>query len=269
MSIQPHRGVGVQTTTQPKIIVDGLTKSFGSVTALDRVSLSVDDNEFLAVVGASGCGKSTLLAILAGLQEPTDGHVAVDGQAILGPGRDRGVVFQNYTLLPWMTVLRNVEFGLLEEKGMDAKERKEIAREQLATVGLSDFQAAYPDQLSGGMKQRVAIARSLAYRPRILLMDEPFGALDALTRRSMQELLTRVWEKHRLTVLFITHDIEEAIYVSDRVIVMSPRPGRIKNEHNVGLPRPRNRELTYEPEFRQLSIDILNEISEPIGEGDF
>ncbi|MGO3210827.1 ABC transporter ATP-binding protein [Brachybacterium sp. AOP42-C2-15] len=247
----------------PHVQVNHLTVRFGeNVTALDDVSLTLQHNEFLSVVGPSGCGKSTLLSVIAGLQDPTSGSVSVGGQEIDAPGRDRGVVFQGYTLLPWKNVRENVEFGLLDEK-MSARERRSTAMEQLATVGLSDFAEAYPNQLSGGMKQRVAIARSLAYKPRVLLMDEPFGALDALTRRSMQILLTKVWDEHRLTVLFITHDIDEAVYLADRVIVMSPHPGRIASEHTVPLPRPRTREEMFAPEAQELSAKILAEIGDP------
>lgn len=242
------------------IEVHDLSVHFGEgIVALDNVSLSVGHNEFLSIVGPSGCGKSTLLSVIAGLQEPTSGFAAVDGQEIDGPGRDRGVVFQGYTLLPWKTARQNVEFGLLGEK-LSSSERREIAMAQLETVGLGEFADVYPDQLSGGMKQRVAIARSLSYKPRVLLMDEPFGALDALTRRGMQELLTKVWEEHRLTVVFVTHDIEEAVYVADRVVVMSPRPGRIRSQHDVPVPRPRTREAMFDPASQALAARILDEI---------
>lgn len=234
---------------------------FGGLTALERVSICAADNEFVSIVGPSGCGKSTLLAVLAGLREQTSGRVLVDGTEIDGPGRDRGVVFQNYTLLPWKTVLENVEFGLLDEP-MTKPERAAVAREALARVGLEDFETHRPAQLSGGMQQRVAIARSLAYHPGMLLMDEPFGALDALTRRSMQELLISVWEKHRLTVVFITHDIDEAVLLSDRVLVMASKPGRMVAEHLVDLPRPRNSDTLFEPGARTLLREIISEVME-------
>jgi NitT/TauT family transport system ATP-binding protein len=245
--------------TAPKIVMSGVGKRFGDVSALENVNLEVKENEFVSIVGTSGCGKSTLLSILGGLQDPSEGGVLVDGAPIAGPGRDRGVVFQGYSLLPWLTVRKNVEFALLDE-GLSSKERVEQAREHLALVGLSDFEDSFPSQLSGGMKQRVAIARALSYRPKILLMDEPFGALDALTRRVMQELLTQVWEKHRLTVVFITHDVEEAVFISDRVLVMSNRPGRIKAEFDVSLPRPRDHRLTASSEFRVIAAEVLESI---------
>jgi NitT/TauT family transport system ATP-binding protein len=186
--------------------------------------------------------------------------VTVDGRPVAGPGRDRGVVFQSYTLFPWMTARQNIEFALRGQ--VPGAERHERAREQLALVGLEDFGDAYPNQLSGGMKQRVAIARALSYRPSVLLMDEPFGALDALTRKMMQELLTSVWETHRLTVLFVTHDVEEAVYVSDRVLVMTNRPGRIKAEIHNPLPRPRTFEMMASEEFAEPKLQILESIRE-------
>ena len=249
------------------IHVSGVDKVFpgrkgkAPVTALDGLSVDVGDSEFVTIVGASGCGKSTLLSIVAGLQDATAGTVEVDGAPVTGPGRDRGVVFQTYTLFPWLSALGNVEFALKDEPiGRD--ERRRRAMEQLELVGLRDFADAYPAELSGGMRQRVALARALVYRPRTLLMDEPFGALDALTRRVMQELLTQVWEQHRLTVLFITHDVEEAVFVSDRVLVMTNRPGRIKEEIRVDLPRPRSYELVTTPEFRALYERVLTSIRE-------
>ncbi|MDR1710950.1 MAG: ABC transporter ATP-binding protein [Propionibacteriaceae bacterium] len=241
------------------IEIRGLTKVFHNVTALDGVDLSLDENEFVSLVGVSGCGKSTLLNIIAGLAEPTTGEVLVGGQPVTGPGRDRGVVFQSSTLLPWKTAQGNVEFALRGEP-ISRDERRARAREHLELVGLAGFEDAFPAQLSGGMQQRVALARSLSYRPSILLMDEPFGALDALTRRDMQELLTIVWEAHRLTVLFVTHDIEEAVYISDRVVTMTPRPGRILAETAVALPRPRRVEQQSEPEFLQLTAHLLAQI---------
>lgn len=241
--------------------VQGLTKRFGEVLALDDINLSLGENEFVSVVGASGCGKSTLLSIIAGLAEATEGWVGVDGDEIVGPGRDRGVVFQGFTLFPWLTAQGNIEFALEQER-LPRKMRAEVAREHLDLVGLTGFEDKYPAQLSGGMQQRVAIARSLSYRPRILLMDEPFGALDALTRREMQGLLTRIWEQHRLTVMMITHDIEEAIITADRVVVMSRRPGKIRAELDVPLPRPRQAEMASTQEFRELFGTILEMVHE-------
>jgi NitT/TauT family transport system ATP-binding protein len=239
-----------------KVEIRGLVKRFANVTALDGVDLELAENEFVSLVGVSGCGKSTLLNVIAGLADATEGQVLVDGKPVTGPGRDRGVVFQSATLLPWMTAQGNVEFALRGEP-ISRSERSSIAREQLELVGLKGFEDAYPAQLSGGMQQRVALARSLSYRPQILLMDEPFGALDALTRRDMQELLTSVWEKHRLTVLFVTHDIEEAVYISDRVVTMTPRPGRIQAQALVQLERPRKVEHQSQPEFINLVDKLL------------
>lgn len=241
--------------------VDSLTKNFGEVQALGPIDLDLGENEFVSVVGASGCGKSTLLSVIAGLTDQTAGDVLVDGDPIDGPGRDRGVVFQGFTLFPWLTAQGNVEFALENER-LSKKERAAQAREHLALVGLQGFEDHFPAQLSGGMQQRVAIARSLSYRPRILLMDEPFGALDALTRRDMQSLLTRVWEQHKLTVLMITHDIEEAIFTSDRVVVMTPRPGRIRADLRVRLERPRSTEMIEAPEFRELFTQIRELVHE-------
>ena len=239
------------------IQINGVTKRFGAVEAIGGMSLAIAHNEFVTVVGSSGCGKTTLLSIVAGLTAPTGGEVLVDGVPISGPGRDRGVVFQQFTLLPWLSAQGNVEFALADEP-MSAAERAESARRHLALVGLQGFEDAFPAQLSGGMQQRVAIARSLSYRPRILLMDEPFGALDALTRRDMQRLLTRIWEQHRMTVLMITHDIEEALITSDRVVVMTPRPGRVAGVVEVPLPRPRSIDMIDDPGFRRLHHRVLH-----------
>ena len=239
-----------------KVSIRGLTKRFGDVQALDPIDLDLGVNEFVSVVGTSGCGKSTLLSIIAGLTDATTGSVTVDGVEVEGPGRDRGVVFQGATLLPWLTALGNVKFALRDEP-ISAAEQTERAMEQLKLVGLDGFENSFPNQLSGGMQQRVALARSLSYRPSILLMDEPFGALDALTRLEMQSLLTQVWEQHRLTVMLITHDIDEAIITSDRVVVMSRRPGTIRAELPVNLERPRRAEMGARPEFRELYHEIL------------
>jgi NitT/TauT family transport system ATP-binding protein len=247
----------------PKLVIAGLGKTYrtgrGETVALKDADLVIDENEFVALVGTSGCGKSTLLAIAAGLETHDAGVISIDGEPITMPGLDRGVVFQSYTLLPWLTALGNVEFAL-KAAGRPKQEATGIAQAHLALVGLDGFEHAYPSELSGGMRQRVAIARALSYRPKMLLMDEPFGALDALTRHHMQELLTAIWEKHRLTVLFITHDVEEAVYLSDRVAVMTNRPGRIKSIIPVPLPRPRRYELISTPEFRKLQLEVLEEI---------
>lgn len=240
----------------PKILATGLSKHFGDVVALEGVDLSVAENEFVAIVGASGCGKSTLLSLIAGLEDPSGGELLVGGVPVSGPGRDRGVVFQQATLMPWLTVQRNVEFALRGEP-ISKAERRDRAREFLGLVGLEGFEDAYPAQLSGGMQQRVALARSLSYGPDVLLMDEPFGALDALTRRTMQDLLLEVWERHRLTVLLVTHDIDEAVLTSDRVVVMSPRPGRVQREIEVPIARPRTSAVRETSVFHERTNEIL------------
>ncbi|MEP9380768.1 ABC transporter ATP-binding protein [Nocardioides sp. KR10-350] len=243
-----------------KLEISDLTMRFGDVTALRDVTLEFKDKEFVSVVGTSGCGKSTLLNIIAGLQEPTEGSVVVDGEEVRRAGRDRGVVFQRATLLPWKTAAQNIEFAL-EPGGYSKAERRELARKYLADVGLEGFEDKFPGQLSGGMQQRVALARSLSYQPKLLLMDEPFGALDALTRHTMQQLLMDIWEEHKLTVMLITHDIEEAVFASDRVVVMSHRPGTIRKEVPIDLPRPRNKQSFAMPEFRRYYDEILAEIN--------
>lgn len=223
----------------------------GQVQAVNDVSLEVEPGEFVSIVGPSGCGKSTLLNVVAGFVSPTLGMVRVDGKSIKGPGADRGMVFQQYSLFPWMSVRRNVEFGL-KMQGMDKSQRETAARTLLGLAGLLSFENHYPDQLSGGMRQRVGIVRALATSPQVLLMDEPFGALDAQTRVVMQQILTNIWQKFRLSVLFITHDIEESIFLSDTVHVMTARPGRIKATLKVPLPRPRTQEMVTSAEFLAL-----------------
>jgi len=222
--------------------VEGLTREFDAngvrTTALARVSFEVHQREFISVIGPSGCGKSTLIRILAGLDYPTSGVVRLDGLAVQGPGADRGMVFQSYTLFPWLTVKRNVMFGL-KMKGIATASAERQALDWLEIVGLTDAADKYPGQLSGGMKQRAAIARALANQPRILLMDEPFGALDAQTRCSMQAHLLKIWDAVDVTVLFITHDLEEAVYLSDRIIVLGANPGRIVEIIDVPVARPR------------------------------
>ncbi|MFF9980334.1 ABC transporter ATP-binding protein [Streptomyces erythrochromogenes] len=210
-----------------KIVFEGVRKAFGDFTALDGIDLEIQSGEFLVVVGPSGCGKSTLLDLLGGLSTPTAGRILLDGKPVTGPGLDRGIVFQQYALLPWRTALGNVEFGL-EATGVPRRERTSRAREFLDLVGLTGFEDRHPHQLSGGMRQRVAIARSLAYDPDVLLMDEPFAALDAQTRESLQDELRRIWQRTGKTVVFITHGIEEAVYLGQKVAVMTSRPGRIK-----------------------------------------
>ncbi len=212
----------------------------GQVCALADVSFGIDASEFLCIVGPSGCGKSTLLNIVAGFLTPTRGEVRIGGEPVTGRGLDRGVVFQDFAqLFPWRTALKNVTFGL-EMKGMGKAEREDIARRQLALVKLEKFAQSYPHHLSGGMQQRVAIARALAYNPSVLLMDEPFAALDALTRDEMQRLLADVWRQTRKTVVYVTHNVSEAVYLADRVLVMTPHPGRLKTEVPIALTRPRD-----------------------------
>jgi NitT/TauT family transport system ATP-binding protein len=249
-----------------KLRIEGVTVRFAgrkgrTVTALENISLAIPDRELSVIVGPSGCGKSTLLRLVAGLAEATSGRITLDGRPITGPSAERGMVFQSYTLFPWLTVRRNVEFGP-ELKGTAAPERRQIAERFLREVGLDGFEDAYPDQLSGGMRQRTALARALANDPEILLMDEPFGALDSQTRSLMQELLLGIWERSHKTVLFITHDIDEALFLGDVVYVMSARPGRIKQEIAVDLPRPRAPEVLTAPRFVALKREVLALIRE-------
>ena len=237
----------------------------GTVKALENVSLEIPDAHFACLVGASGCGKSTLLNIMAGLVRPSAGSVLVDGVPYEQPGADRGMVFQSYTLFPWLRVRENVEFGP-KLKGIAKGERGRIADALLEEMGLTDFARAYPRELSGGMKQRVAIARALANDPKVLLMDEPFGALDALTRASAQRFLMQVWEQHRRTIAFVTHDIDEAIFLGDTVYVMSPRPGRIRKVISIDIDRPRSLDDLGSPHFAELKHQILSLIYESEGE---
>lgn len=220
--------------------------------ALDGVSLSVDEGEFVAIVGPSGCGKTTLLRILGGLLVPTEGRVHLNGQPLSSPRRQVGYVFQNVNLMPWRTVLRNVMLPL-EVAGVPRRVAEEQAQQSVALVGLEGFEQAYPRQLSGGMAQRVAIARALVGRPGVLLLDEPFGALDALSREQMNLELSRIWQTQRVTTVMVTHDLQEAIFLADRVLVMSPRPGRIRTQVVVDLPRPRTLEVVYTEFFGALS----------------
>jgi NitT/TauT family transport system ATP-binding protein len=244
-----------------KLELDSVTlrffpKSGAPVLALDDVSLEVADQEFAVIVGPSGCGKSSLLRLVAGLVEPTSGEITLDGTPVTRPGKDRGMVFQSYTLFPWLTVRDNVEFGL-RIGGIPAEKRKHISDHFISEVGLEGFENSYPKQLSGGMMQRVALARALANDPEILLMDEPFGALDSQTRSLMQELLLQIWEHSHKTVLFITHDIDEAILLGDRVHVMTARPGRIKERVEIDLARPRQVDVLTSPEFIAIKRRIM------------
>ncbi|MBA73677.1 MAG: ATP-binding protein [Tistrella sp.] len=238
-----------------KISVRDVRKTFQlkneEFVALERVSLDIADNEFVTVVGPSGCGKSTLMNVLAGLETPTSGQALVDGKAVFAPGPERGVIFQQYALFPWLTVRKNVEFGL-KVAGLSKAERRERAEYFIRMVGLELFADALPKMLSGGMKQRCAIARAYAVNPSILLMDEPFGALDALTRVKLQEQLLDTWSREKRTVMFITHDVDEAVFLANRVVVMAARPGRIFDIIDVDLPYPRTEEVRLSPEFGEL-----------------
>ncbi|WP_341914731.1 ABC transporter ATP-binding protein [Ferrovibrio terrae] len=227
--------------------------------ALQPVSLDVADNDFITVLGPSGCGKSTLLRLVAGLETPSTGDILLDGEPVTGPGADRGVVFQSYTLFPWLNVRQNICFGL-REKGMPLKQQREISERFIAQVGLRGFEEHFPKQLSGGMQQRVAIARALANDPKILLLDEPFGALDNQTRVLMQELLLGIWEQAQKTVLFVTHDIDEAIFMANRVVVFTARPGRIKTEVATDFPHPRPYTIKTSPEFMAIKARLTEEI---------
>ena len=236
--------------------VDRVTRKFGDFTALDKISLTVNEGEFVCVVGASGSGKSTLLRIVAGLDLPTSGEVRVNGSKIKGPGSDRGMVFQSYTLYPWMNVAANVGFGL-KLKGYPLATREQRIDYYLDVVGLSRFASAFPKQLSGGMKQRVAIARALANQPQILLMDEPFGALDVQTKEVMQEFLLDIWRKTGTTILMITHDVEEAVFVSQRIYVLTSSPGTVKAEIKIVLPEERTYEIKQMPSFQKQKERIF------------
>lgn len=246
-----------------KVKIDHVEKIYdgrkGKMIALNGVDLDIMENEFICVVGPSGCGKSTLLNIIAGLLEPTSGAVYVDGKKVEGTGTERGVVFQQYALFPWLTVMKNVMFGL-KLKGMKDEEAKEIAMKYIKMVQLEDFVDSYPKELSGGMKQRVAIARAYAVQPEVLLMDEPFGALDAQTRTQLQSELIQTWQEEKKTCFFITHDVEEAIILATKVIVMSARPGRIKTIIDINLPYPRTQELKMSKEFLELKAKIWGEV---------
>lgn len=247
-------------TSSADITVTDVTLRYGSgaktVLALDGLSLGVKPNEFAVIVGPSGCGKSSLLYLIAGLEDLTAGTITVGGQPVAGPGADRGMVFQGYTLFPWLTVAQNVAYGP-RRRGVSEAERKRLVDHYLAEVGLTAFASHYPAQLSGGMKQRVAIARALANDPAVLLMDEPFGALDSQTRHTMQRLLLRVWDHSHKTVLFVTHDIEEAILLADRVFVMSGRPGQIRKVLTVDFARPRLGDIVLDPAFIAMKREIM------------
>lgn len=246
-----------------KVHVDHVVKKFatskGETVALNGVDLDIHENEFVCVVGPSGCGKSTLLNIIGGLETPTEGTVTVDGKEVEGPGPDRGIVFQQYALFPWLTVEENVKFGLkLQKKPKD--EVDEIAHRYIKMVELEDFAKSYPKELSGGMKQRVAIARAYAMNPHVLLMDEPFGALDAQTRTQLQSELLKTWQDEKKTCFFVTHDIEEAIILAQRVVIMYARPGRVKEIIPIDIGYPRTQETKMSPEFLELKNHIWSQV---------
>jgi ABC-type nitrate/sulfonate/bicarbonate transport system ATPase subunit len=249
----------------PRLDIVNVSRQFPGVRggpptrALEPTSLAIEDNDFITVLGPSGCGKSTLLRIVAGLDFPSSGSVSLDGAPVRGPGPDRGMVFQSYTLFPWLTVRENICFGL-REKGMAPKRQQEIAAHLIDRVGLAGFEDHFPRMLSGGMQQRTALARALANDPKILLLDEPFGALDNQTRALMQELLLGIWEAERKTVLFVTHDIEEAIFMANRVAVMTARPGRIKSDVRIELPHPRHYTVKTTPAFSEYKARLTEEI---------
>jgi NitT/TauT family transport system ATP-binding protein len=249
----------------PKLLVQHLSKTFNyrgkQLLTLDDINLQLAANEFVCLVGASGCGKSTLLKIIAGLIPPSTGQVLLDRTVVPGPGADRGMVFQSYTLFPWRTVADNVGFGL-ELQGLSKRDRQQKIAHYLEIVGLTSFADAYPKQLSGGMKQRVAIARALANEPEILLMDEPFGALDAQTKEQLQQFMQNLWERTHITILMVTHDIEESIFLAQRIYIMSAHPGRIKAELQINLPQHRDLALKLSPEFIQIKRQIIEALSE-------
>jgi NitT/TauT family transport system ATP-binding protein len=263
-----------------KIIVRNVNRCFRSadgrrVDALQNINLDVQDaysregrdvGEFRVLLGPSGCGKSTLLRLIAGLDKPDSGEVVVNDQPIHGPGKDRGMVFQKYTSFPWLTVADNIAYGL-KINGVPAESRRDVVTQLIQAVGLTGFEKAYPDTLSGGMQQRVAIARTLALRPAVILMDEPFGALDAQTRSEMQQLLLHVWQESASTILFVTHDVEEAIYLADRIFIMSAHPGTIVEDVQVPFDRPRDLDLKQRNEFHELQNYVLSRLRRAPGNG--
>ncbi|UCD84650.1 MAG: ABC transporter ATP-binding protein [Deltaproteobacteria bacterium] len=253
--------------SQVKLQVENITKEFvnkgeENLIALSDVSMSVGVGEFLCIVGPSGCGKTTLLRIIAGLETATNGNIYIDGKIMNEPGPEKGLIFQEFALFPWRNVEKNIEFGL-QFTNVPQTARKEIIEKYLKMVSLTGWEGRYPYELSGGMKQRVAIARALATEPEILLMDEPFGALDAQTRNILQDELLRIWKETGKTIIFVSHNIEEAAYLGDRVLVLTARPGRTKNFHPIGLPRPRDRSGS---EFVKVRESILKEVMEEVND---
>lgn len=243
------------------IQIDSVSKVFASrdssdgVVAVQDLSLEIRENEFVTLLGPSGCGKTTLLRMIAGLSEPTSGSIIMNGEEVTGPSPTAAMVFQSFALMPWASVKRNVVFGL-ELRGEPKEEKERVAKQLISMIGLEGFESRYPHELSGGMQQRVGLARALAVDPDVLLLDEPFGSLDEQTKRLMQEELLRVWEEERKTAVFVTHSIDEAVFLADRVVVMSARPGRIAETVDVPFPRPRSRELDTDPEFVALKARL-------------
>ncbi len=246
--------------------IKGLNKQYQvrgeSLSVLEDISLSIKPGEFVSVVGSSGCGKSTLLKLIIGLEDDYQGELLLDGNRLVGTSLERGIVFQEHRLFPWLTVEQNIGIGLLNNTKLADEEKRKSIQEHIELVGLKDFANAYPYQLSGGMSQRVAIARALVNRPEVLLLDEPFGALDAFTRAYLQEELQRIWEKEGITMILVTHDVEEAVYLGDRVVVMQPRPGRIKRIVDVPLARERNRASAA---FAAIKEEVLSEFADTTG----
>lgn len=246
------------------IRLEHLSKVFDSngksVKAIEDMNLSIDEGEFVSFIGPSGCGKTTILRLIAGLEPPTEGEIFERGEKVEGPGSNRGMVFQEFALFPWRTVIKNIEFGL-EIKGIPKAERQKIALEYIDLVNLEGFEDAHPNELSGGMKQRVGIARALANEPDVLLMDEPFGSLDAQTRNIMQRELLNIWQKTNKTIIFVTHSVDEALFLSDRVIILTARPATNKKEFKIDLPRPRDR---AGKEFARIRHEILAEVEEEV-----
>ncbi|PJJ63609.1 ABC transporter ATP-binding protein [Compostimonas suwonensis] len=252
----------------PAIEVAGVTKDYAvsgmePTRALDEVSLDIQPGEFVSLIGPSGCGKTTLLRIIDGLEPTTSGQILIDGTVTAAPGPERAMVFQSFALLPWRTVRENIEFGL-SVRGVAKGERGEIVDRYVSMIGLNGFEDRYPDQLSGGMQQRVGLARALAVNPQILLMDEPFGALDAQTRHLLQLDLERIWQDGKKSVVFVTHDMDEAVFLSDRIVIMSPRPGRIQEIIEVDLPRPRSDDSRRDPRFLELSAYVWEQLKSMI-----
>jgi nitrate ABC transporter ATP-binding subunit len=251
----------MRSAERPHVVISGVSKRFqvgdGEVEALARIDATIERGAFVCLIGASGCGKSTLLRVVAGFEEPTTGEVLVEGKPVTAPGSDRGMVFQDYALFPWMTVRQNIGFGP-RQRQLPRKEVEDIADEFVKLVGLERAAKRYPSQLSGGMKQRVAIARVLANNANILLMDEPFGALDALTREQLQRELLQIWARTRVTIVFVTHSVEEAALLADRVLVMSAGPGRIESDIRIDLPRPRD---VSSPEFNAVRRELAQRLT--------